>query len=110
MSYPSDLTDEQWALLEPVFNAGAAFAELRRQLKYKAAWYGTDLVIAERWFPSSKTCSGCGTLKADLTLADRIYHCGACGLVIDRDVNAAINLARYTEPPPSSSPAQPVAA
>lgn len=88
----------------------AAFAELRRQLEYKTAWYGTELVIADRWFPSSKTCSGCGTTKADLTLADRIYHCDSCGLAIDRDVNAAINLARYTEPPPSSSPPHPVAA
>ncbi len=88
----------------------AAFAELRRQLEYKSAWYGTELVIADRWFPSSKTCSGCGTTKADLTLADRIYQCDSCGLAIDRDVNAAINLARYTEPPPSSSPPHPVAA
>jgi putative transposase len=88
----------------------AAFAELRRQLEYKTAWYGTQLVIADRWFPSSKTCSGCGTIKADLTLADRIYECDSCDLAIDRDVNAAINLARYTEPPPSSSPPHPVAA
>jgi putative transposase len=74
----------------------AAFGELGRQLAYKTAWYGTKLVIADRWFPSSKTCSGCGTVKADLTLADRTYHCSECGLVIDRDVNAAIKLARYT--------------
>jgi len=90
--------------------ADAAFAELRRQLAYKAAWYGTELVIADRWFPSSKTCSGCGSVKADLTLADRVYHCGACGLVIDRDVNAAVNLARYTEPPPNTPRPHPVAA
>jgi putative transposase len=74
----------------------AAFGELRRQLEYKTAWYGTDLVVADRWFPSSKTCSGCGAVKADLTLADRTYDCHDCGLVIDRDVNAAVNLARYT--------------
>jgi putative transposase len=73
----------------------AAFGELRRQIEYKAAWYGTDLVIADRWFPSSKTCSGCGNVKDDLTLSDRVYTCTACGLVLDRDVNAAINLARY---------------
>ena len=90
--------------------ADAAFAELRRQLVYKTAWYGSELVIADRWFPSSKACSGCGTIKADLTLAYRVYHCGACGLVIDRDVNAAINLARYTEPPPNTSRPHPVAA
>lgn len=88
----------------------AAFAELRRQLEYKSSWYGTELIIADRWFPSSKTCSGCGSIKADLTLADRTYRCDSCGLAIDRDVNAAINLARYTEPPPSSSPPQHVAA
>ncbi len=82
----------------------AAFSELRRQLEYKAAWYGTELVIADRWFPSSKTCSGCGTTKVDLTLADRIYHCHTCGLAIDRDVNAAINLARYIDTPNSSPP------
>ena len=76
----------------------AGFGELRRQLEYKAAWYGTEVVIADRWFPSSKTCSGCGVVKGDLTLADRVYECGSCGLVIDRDLNAAVNLARYTPP------------
>lgn len=86
----------------------AAFRELRRQLEYKAAWYGTELVIADRWFPSSKTCSGCGAIQTDLTLTDRIYHCDACGLVIDRDVNAAVNLARYA--PSATAPPHPVAA
>lgn len=86
----------------------AAFGELRRQLTYKTAWYGTELVVADRWYPSSKTCSSCGTVKADLTLADRLYHCGACGLVLDRDVNAAVNLARYT--PTATSPPPRVAA
>ena len=84
-------------------SAAAAAAQgtstlLRRQLEYKSAWYGTELIVADRWFPSSKTCSGCGAVKADLTLADRIYECAACGLVIDRDLNAALNLARYTPP------------
>ena len=81
--------------------ADAGFGELRRQLEYKTAWYGTQLVVADRWFPSSKTCSGCGTVKPDLTLSDRVYECTGehgCGLVIDRDLNAAINLARYTPP------------
>ncbi len=73
----------------------AAFGELRRQLEYKCSWYGTDLVIADRWYPSSKTCSGCGTVKADLSLSERTYSCTVCGLVLDRDVNAAINLAKY---------------
>ncbi len=88
----------------------AAFGEFRRQLEYKAAWYGTELVVADRWFPSSKTCSGCGTIDGELALADRVYHCSSCGLVLDRDVNAAINLARYTAPPPKPAPPQPVAA
>jgi putative transposase len=88
----------------------AAFGELRRQLEYKAAWYSTKLVVADRWYPSSKTCSGCGTLNADLTLADRIYDCSSCGLVLDRDVNAAINLARYGGPPSKTAPPHPVAA
>jgi putative transposase len=88
----------------------AAFGEFRRQLIYKAAWYGTELVVADRWFPSSKTCSGCGAIHGELTLSDRVYDCAACGLVLDRDVNAAINLARYTAPPPKPPPPPAVAA
>ena len=88
----------------------AAFGEFRRQLVYKTAWYGTELVIADRWFPSSKTCSHCGSIDPDLTLSDRVYQCDDCGLVLDRDINAAINLARYTPAAPKSSPPQPVAA
>jgi putative transposase len=87
----------------------AAFGELRRKLEYKTAWYGTGLVVADRWFPSSKTCSDCGTIDAGLTLSDRVYECSSCGLSLDRDVNAAINLARYTAPS-KTSPPQPVAA
>jgi putative transposase len=82
----------------------ASFGELRRQIEYKATWYGTDLVVASRWFPSSKTCAGCGRIDAELTLSDRVYECRACGLVLDRDVNAAINLARYTPTTPQASP------
>jgi putative transposase len=82
----------------------ASFGEIRRLLAYKTTWYGTTLVVADRWFPSSKTCSGCGAVKVDLALSDRVYDCEACGLVIDRDVNAAINLARYTPPPAASPP------
>jgi putative transposase len=89
----------------------AAFGELRRQLGYKTTWHGSRLVIADRWYPSSKTCSGCGQVKADLTLDDRTYRCPSCGLVLDRDVNAAINLARQAGPPPkTAAPPQPVAA
>ena len=71
--------------------------ELRRQLAYKCAWYGSTLVVANRWYPSSKTCSGCQTVKAKLSLTQRTYRCEHCGLVIDRDVNAAINLASLVE-------------
>ena len=81
----------------------AAFGAFRAQLEYKARWYGTQVVVADRWFPSSKTCSGCGAVNADLTLADRVYDCGACGLVIDRDTNAAVNLARYSQPLPKAA-------
>ena len=68
------------------------FAEFKRQLLYKASWYGARVILADRWEPSSKRCSSCGWVDADLTLSDRIYHCEQCGLVLDRDLNAAINL------------------
>jgi putative transposase len=72
-------------------------------LAYKARWYGCDLAVADRWYPSSKTCSGCGHIKTSLGLAERTYRCEHYGLVIDRDVNAAVNLARWpdhqTSPP-----------
>jgi putative transposase len=73
--------------------ADAGFAELRRQLAYKTGWNGGRLVVADRWYPSSKTCSGCGAVKTKLVLSERTYTCTTCGLVLDRDVNAARNLA-----------------
>jgi putative transposase len=73
--------------------ADAGFAELRRQLGYKTTWYRSMLVIADQWYPSSKTCSACGTAKAKLSLSARVFACDDCGLVIDRDLNAARNLA-----------------
>ena len=73
------------------------FREFRRQLEYKCAWNGIPLVIADRFFASSKLCSGCGTIKKGLKLSDRIYHCDQCGLVIDRDYQASLNLKRYGE-------------
>lgn len=73
--------------------AGAGLAELRRQIEYKARWAGVHLHVADRWYPSSKTCSGCGVVKAKLRLSERTYRCDACGLVLDRDLNAARNLA-----------------
>jgi IS605 OrfB family transposase len=75
--------------------ADASFGELRRQLEYKAAWRGGRVIVADRWFASSKTCSGCGAVKAKLLLSERSYACASCGLVLDRDVNAARNLAEY---------------
>jgi putative transposase len=74
--------------------ADASFAEIRRQVEYKTAWRGGRVVIADRWFASSKTCSECGAVKAKLALSEREYVCEACGTVLDRDVNAAVNLAR----------------
>src|ERR1017187_4170212 len=81
----------------------AAFAEIRRQLPSKCEWYGCGLELAPRFYPSTQTCSGCGLVKtADegpnpkLTLKDRVYRCngpGGCGLVLDRDENAALTLA-----------------
>lgn len=68
----------------------AAFGEFRRQTTYKSVIYKTDLQVADRWFPSSKTCSSCGDIK-DLQLSDRTFNC-KCGLVLDRDHNAALNL------------------
>ncbi|MFE9809249.1 IS607 family element RNA-guided endonuclease TnpB [Streptomyces sp. NPDC005227] len=73
--------------------ADAGFGEIRRQLTYKTQRNGCRIVTADRWFPSSKTCSGCGTVKAKLPLHIRTYTCDACHLVIDRDANAARNLA-----------------
>lgn len=86
--------------------ADAGLGDLRRRLEYKAEWYGVELVVAGRWFPSSKTCSSCGEVKDTLALCERTYHCEACGLEFDRDLNAAVNLARWpdrhadTGPPP----------
>jgi putative transposase len=67
------------------------FGEFFRQLEYKSQWYGSSVWAADRWFPSSKLCGGCGAINRDLTLADRVWTCG-CGLEHDRDVNAARNL------------------
>ncbi|PWR13987.1 transposase [Micromonospora acroterricola] len=73
--------------------ADAGFAELRRHLHYKTEWNGGQLIVADRWFPSSKTCSGCGTVRTKLALSERTYTCTICGLTLDRDLNAARNLA-----------------
>lgn len=85
----------------------AAFAELRRQLNYKARWYGTVVHEAHRWYPSSKTCSACGRVNDDLVLGEVTWTCSTpqCQMVHDRDHNAAVNLARWPrqqQPPPTT--------
>jgi putative transposase len=77
-------------LARAVFDQG--FGKARRMLAYKAAREGGMLIIADRWFPSSKTCSACGWRKPSLTLAERTFRCESCGHEEDRDVNAARNL------------------
>ena len=86
--------------------ADAGWGELRRQLDYKTRWRGTALIVADRWYPSSKTCSNCGVVKTKLRLIDRVFDCDSCGHRADRDRNAAANLAalaahvqRGTSPP-----------
>lgn len=75
--------------------AQQCFFEIRRQIEYKTKWNGIELIVADRWFPSSKTCCECGSIKKDLTINDRIYICKECGNVIDRDLQASINLSNY---------------
>ena len=70
----------------------ASFGEFRRQLDYKTARTGATLHVVDCWYPSSKTCSKCGRVKAKLSLAERTYRCDGCGLTMDRDLNAAINI------------------
>ena len=77
--------------------ADAGLGAVFRQLDYKTGWYGSRLIKADRWFPSSKLCSGCGVVKAKLHLSERTYKCDTCGLTIDRDLNAAVNLARHAQ-------------
>ena len=71
----------------------ASFYEFRRQLEYKAKWHGSNVIVANRFFPSSKICSCCGNKKETLKLSERIYNCHVCGNTIDRDLNASKNLA-----------------
>ncbi|WP_249353505.1 transposase [Rhodococcus sp. Q] len=70
----------------------AGFGEIRRQLGYKTSWYGANLVVVDRYAPTSKACSACGAVKATLRLSERVYRCEQCGLVLDRDLNAARNI------------------
>ena len=75
--------------------ADQAMGTLRQLLSYKAVWYGTDLVVAHRFYPSSKTCSGCGCVHGSLGRGERHWTCPGCGSSHDRDHNAAVNLARW---------------
>ncbi len=100
----------------------ASPGELRRQLTYKTRWYGSALALCDRWYPSSQTCSTCGA-RSKLRLSQRVFHCAACDLKLDRDVNAAINVATHAvvavasdtgetqnarrDPPPTPAPAGP---
>jgi putative transposase len=76
--------------------ASRGFFEFRRQLDYKSELYGSELIIVDRWFASSKICSNCGAKKESLSLSERVYQCDACSFVLDRDLNASINLSRWS--------------
>ena len=76
--------------------ADCGFHEFKRQLEYKAKKFGCEVIVADRWFPSSKTCSNCGHIQ-DIPLKERIYNCESCGHSMDRDLNAAINLSRLAK-------------
>ncbi len=75
--------------------ADASWGRFSEMVSYKADWYGSELCVAPRFFPSTKTCSACGWLWSDMSLKDRTFICATCALVIDRDLNAAINLAAW---------------
>jgi len=78
--------------------------EFRRQITYKTQWNGSDILFADPWYPSSKRCSQCGQVKRKMPLSERTYRCEGCGLVIDRDLNAASNLAQlHLESKPNNS-------
>lgn len=73
------------------------FAEFRRQLEYKSVWYGSDLMLADQFFPSSRLCRHCGCINSELKLSDREWTCD-CGAILDRDLNAALNLKSLAVP------------
>jgi putative transposase len=75
----------------------AGWTEFARQLRYKAAWFGAELIICDRWVPSTKMCSACATVKQQLRLSEQVFRCHGCGLIVDRDRNAAANLAAWAE-------------
>jgi len=82
--------------------ADVGWYELRRQMQYKAEWSGSRLLLADQWEPSTQRCSQCGAIKMPaLTLADRVYVCESCGVILDRDLNAALNLAALAPSQPA---------
>ncbi|MEG3966389.1 zinc ribbon domain-containing protein [Microcoleus sp. T2B6] len=76
--------------------ADCGFHEFKRQLEYKAKKFGCKVIVADRWFSSTKTCSNCGLIQ-DMPLKERTYNCGSCGHSMDRDLNAAIMLSRLAK-------------
>ena len=72
--------------------ADVGFYEFRRQMEYKGRWYGCNIIPAPRFYPSTKRCSQSGHIKTEMSLGERVYVCDHCGLMIDRDLNAALNL------------------
>lgn len=75
----------------------AGFGMFRQFLEYKAKLRGNIVVVIDRWFPSSKTCSECGYVKKKLMLSERVYECDQCGLIMDRDENGALNILKHGE-------------
>ncbi len=85
---PKERAPREHKLAKAVQDMG--FYEFRRQLEYKCQLYRCELIIADRWFPSSKTCSNCATIKESLSLSEPTFICDECGWILDRDLNAAI--------------------
>jgi putative transposase len=81
-------------LAQAILDVG--FYEFKRQMEYKGRWYGCQVILADRFYPSSKRCSQCGHIRVKMDLSERVYICEYCGLMIDRDLNAAINLEHLT--------------
>jgi putative transposase len=77
--------------------ADVGWGEFARQLTYKANWFGGELVTCDRWFASTRMCSACGTTNKRMRLAERTFRCSSCGLMVDRDSNAAANLAAWAD-------------
>ncbi|MBI4641395.1 MAG: transposase, partial [Candidatus Tectomicrobia bacterium] len=83
--------------------ADVGLSEFRRQLTYKAEWYGCRIVVADRFFPSSKRCAKCHHAKKELSLDERVFTCEVCGFICDRDLNAALNLEQLARTTASSA-------